>query len=79
MTHIQLNNINQINIKELIEKISDILEVNNPFLGKVFELVDISETSINTEDSELVEKIINDFQEKFENNNNGSEDDESRD
>ncbi|WP_191962175.1 hypothetical protein, partial [Staphylococcus aureus] len=70
---------NQINIKELIEKISDILEVNNPFLGKVFELVDISETSINTEDSELVEKIINDFQEKFENNNNGSEDDESRD
>ncbi|HDA2779020.1 TPA: hypothetical protein O4669_002614, partial [Staphylococcus aureus] len=63
----------------LIEKISDILEVNNPFLGKVFELVDISETSINTEDSELVEKIINDFQEKFENNNNGSEDDESRD
>ncbi|HDK9388515.1 TPA: hypothetical protein PVQ34_000024 [Staphylococcus aureus] len=77
--HIQLNNINQINIKELIEKISDILEVNNPFLGKVFELVDISETSINTEDSELVEKIINDFQEKFENNNNGSEDDESRD
>ncbi|HBI8825085.1 TPA: hypothetical protein I2018_RS07500, partial [Staphylococcus aureus] len=64
---------------ELIEKISDILEVNNPFLGKVFELVDISETSINTEDSELVEKIINDFQEKFENNNNGSEDDESRD
>ncbi|HCY5013126.1 TPA: hypothetical protein O1V84_002513, partial [Staphylococcus aureus] len=59
--------------------ISDILEVNNPFLGKVFELVDISETSINTEDSELVEKIINDFQEKFENNNNGSEDDESRD
>ncbi|HDP1961355.1 TPA: hypothetical protein P6G23_002475, partial [Staphylococcus aureus] len=55
------------------------LEVNNPFLGKVFELVDISETSINTEDSELVEKIINDFQEKFENNNNGSEDDESRD
>ncbi|HCY1217792.1 TPA: hypothetical protein O0828_001305, partial [Staphylococcus aureus] len=76
---IQLNNINQINIKELIEKISDILEVNNPFLGKVFELVDISETSINTEDSELVEKIINDFQEKFENNNNGSEDDESRD
>lgn len=75
--HIKLNNINQINIKELLEKISDILKVNNPFLGKTPKLIDVNEIYIDTKDDELIKKIRDNFQEKFE--NNGSEDDESKD
>ncbi|TGA80677.1 hypothetical protein E2554_10445 [Staphylococcus petrasii] len=76
--HIQLNNVNQININELINKISDILKENNPFLARVPKLVDIIEVSIDTTDTDVIERIKEKFQEKFEEKKIGSEDDENR-
>ncbi|ANS89927.1 hypothetical protein O4M70_001552 [Staphylococcus pseudintermedius] len=52
-----LDNITDININEVINKINDLLEKNNPMKGKIFDLKPIQELSLNYSNESLQNEI----------------------